>query len=260
MKMRIHTKSVLFGVAAVILSVTVTTVAVLVLMRGELTRQAQEFQNIKMRTLHELVQRKGGAKVADGKLMFGDYVANENYEIVDKLKQLGGGTATIFQGDIRVATNVLKDDGTRAIGTPLVGAAKEATIDRGQPYRGAADILGIPYFTAYDPIADEHGRTIGVLYVGVKQDEFFRSFRQLTLVAVGAAAGLAAVFGLAVSVLTGRLMKRLSVLTRSAESVSMGEALDVPLEVDSEDEVGELTHAIDRLRVSMREALKRLAA
>jgi HAMP domain-containing protein len=38
----------------------------------------------------------------------------------------------------------------------------------------------------------------------------------------------------------------------------MGEELDTPLTSTSDDEVGELTKSVDRLRQSMRAALKRL--
>jgi HAMP domain-containing protein len=49
-------------------------------------------------------------------------------------------------------------------------------------------------------------------------------------------------------------------LTRAAAAVSMGEELDTPLTSTSQDEVGELTKSIDRLRQSMRAALKRLSS
>ncbi|WP_274608271.1 Cache 3/Cache 2 fusion domain-containing protein [Paraburkholderia sp. PGU19] len=48
---------------------------------------------------------------------------NNNFTVVDEVKQEKGGTATLFvkSGDdfVRVATNVQKDDGLRAIGTVL---------------------------------------------------------------------------------------------------------------------------------------------
>ena len=79
-----------------------------------------------------------------------------------------GGTATIFMGDTRVATNVMKSDGTRAIGTKLArGPVYDAIFNEGKPYRGEADILGTSYFTAYDPIKNDYGEVIGILYVGL---------------------------------------------------------------------------------------------
>ena len=255
--MKIRNKTVLSGAISVVVSVIVTTLVILSLMRAELTRQAIEYQNAKLRILHELLRQKGEPEVVDGKLQFGSYVANWNHEVVDKLTALAGGTATIFLRDTRIATNVRKEDGSRAVGTTLVGPPRDA-INQGKPYRGEADILGVPYFTAYDPLLDAQGRTIGVLYVGVKQEDFFQSFRHLVLVAGGVAVLMALVFGLVVSYATGRLIRRLSGLAKAADAVSMGEELDTPLTTTSQDEVAELAKSIDRLRQSMREALRRL--
>jgi methyl-accepting chemotaxis protein len=256
--MRIRSKTVFSGVASVVFSIAVTTVAVLILMRYELTQQAHSFQETKIKILHELLHAKGDPKIVDGKLQFGSYVVNGNFEIVDKLTGIAGGTATIFQGDTRVSTNVKKDDGTRAIGTPLIGVAKDVVIGRGQSYRGEAEILGIPYFTAYDPILDSEARVAGVIYVGVKQAEYFRSFRKLVLVSTGIAVAMATLFGILIWFLAGWQLGRLSGLAKAADAVSMGEELDTPVAIGSQDEVGELAKAIDRLRSSMRSALKRL--
>lgn len=256
--MKIRTKAVLSGVIAVVISIVIATVAILSLIRAELTQQAETYQNVKMKVFHELINEKGVPKITDGKLTFGTYVANGNYEVVDRLTSLVGGTATIFEGDTRVSTNVKKDDGSRAVGTPLVGAAKEVTIDRGQPYRGKADILGVPYFTAYDPLLDAQGKTFGVLYVGVKQSEFYRSFQSLLWTSVTIAVLLSLVVGLFVTYTTGRMLGRLAVLAKAADAVSIGEELDTAITSSAADEIGDLTKAIDRLRESMRAALRRL--
>lgn len=47
-------------------------------------------------------------------------------------------------------------------------------------------------------------------------------------------------------------------LTAAAESISMGEGLDTPIKSDHVDEIGHLTKAVERLRVSMRAAMSRL--
>ncbi len=89
-------------------------------------------------------------------------------EPVDRVKSLMGGTATIFMGDLRIASNVKKPDGSRAIGTRLApGAVFDAVLKRGESYRGEVDILGQNYFAAYDPIKDAAGKVIGILYVGI---------------------------------------------------------------------------------------------
>ena len=81
------------------------------------------------------------------------------------------GTATIFvkHGDeyVRVATNVKKDDGSRAIGTVLDPKGKAIeSIRKGEPFYGEVDILGKPYITGYKPIRDSSQKVIGIYYVG----------------------------------------------------------------------------------------------
>jgi len=104
-------------------------------------------------------------------LYFGATKMNNNFTVVDEVKQAVGGTATLFvkSGDdfVRVATNVQKSDGARAIGTVLDPKGKAiAAIRRGGAYYGDADILGKPYVTGYEPIHDSSGAVIGIYYVG----------------------------------------------------------------------------------------------
>lgn len=119
--------------------------------------------------------------------------------IVDDVKRLVGGTCTIFQrmnadGDmLRIATNVEESDSTRAVGTyiPVMNPDGESNpvisaIMKGETYRGRAYVVNDWYLTAYEPILDEGGNIIGVLYFGVKQ-ESVESLRQGIMdIAVGA--------------------------------------------------------------------------
>jgi hypothetical protein len=104
-------------------------------------------------------------------LYFGETKMNNNFVLVDEVQKEKGGTATIFvkSGDefVRVATNVKKDDGSRAIGTVLDPKGKAiAAIAKGESYFGEADILGKPYTTGYEPIRNASNTVIGVYYVG----------------------------------------------------------------------------------------------
>ena len=104
-------------------------------------------------------------------LYFGTTKMNNNFQLVDEVQKERGGTATIFvrSGDdfVRVATNVRKDDGSRAVGTVLDPKGRAfAAISQGNPYFGQADILGKPYITGYEPIRGSGSDIIGVYYVG----------------------------------------------------------------------------------------------
>jgi len=129
------------------------TIFVLKQVRDEAVRQAMIAQESRLQTFWHLLRDKGvDFSVLDGELRVGEYVTNNNFELPDKIQEIFGGTATIFMGDTRVSTNVLKDDGSRALGTKLQGAAYNTVFNEGRSYRGETEILGIPYYTAYDPI------------------------------------------------------------------------------------------------------------
>jgi hypothetical protein len=98
-----------------------------------------------------------------------------NFEIVDYVTRMNKGTATIFSREgerfIRIATNVLKDDGTRAIGTELnTTTPAYAALSNKVAFYGVVDILGNPYFTGYEPLFAKNGDFIGISYVGYKAE------------------------------------------------------------------------------------------
>src|SRR5271167_1632181 len=104
-------------------------------------------------------------------IYFGSMKMNNNFSLVDDVVKQAGGTATIFvkNGDefVRVATNVKKDDGSRAIGTILDPKGKViAAIRKGEAFYGEVGILGKPYMTGYEPIRDSSKNIIGISYVG----------------------------------------------------------------------------------------------
>lgn len=108
-------------------------------------------------------------------LFLGDTLINNNYELVDGVTQIMGGTATLFVRDgqdfIRVSTNVKKQDGSRATGTTLnmAGGAGQA-IQRGEAFFGQVEILGNPYLTAYTPMRNQSNDIVGIWYVGYSAD------------------------------------------------------------------------------------------
>ncbi|WP_319506774.1 Cache 3/Cache 2 fusion domain-containing protein [uncultured Methanolobus sp.] len=116
-------------------------------------------------------------EVVDGKFSIeGGHVVNYNYEIVDNIQSMVGGTATVFQvidGEaVRISTNVIKDDGERAIGTTVSQPVYDAVVNKGETFYGGAWVVNAWYLTAYEPIKDGSGEIIGILYVGVLENPF----------------------------------------------------------------------------------------
>jgi Cache 3/Cache 2 fusion domain len=141
-------------------------------------------QDAKVKTAIELLESKAsklgppkidGTDTVAGKqvpaIYFGSTKMNNNFELVDDVVKEAQGTATIFvrNGDeyVRVATNVKKDDGSRAVGTILDPKGKAIeSIRKNEPFYGEVDILGKPYITGYKPIRDRSNNVIGIYYVG----------------------------------------------------------------------------------------------
>jgi PAS domain S-box-containing protein len=100
---------------------------------------------------------------------------SRDYSVVDKVQEFVGGTCTVFQRIeedrlLRISTNVLRADGSRAIGTYLPASSEVTkTILRGEIYRGRAYVVNRWYITAYEPIRDRGGKVIGALYVGIPE-------------------------------------------------------------------------------------------
>jgi methyl-accepting chemotaxis protein len=242
--MKIANKFMIVSSFLILFSVCTTAAIALLEIRNDLLRQADQAQDSRLKTFWELLKRNGADfRIVDGKLLAGTYVVNGNYELPDKIQELFGGTATVFMNDTRVSTNVLKPDGGRAVGTKLTGAAFDAVFKRGEPYRGQADILGVPYFTAYDPIKNTKGETIGVLYVGIKKSEFFAAFNRLIIGTCILAAILVAALNVLVYLFVRRLIRPLNDAVVVANQVSAGN-LAVEIDGGRRDETGQLLSAL----------------
>jgi hypothetical protein len=124
-----------------------------------------------MELLKAETAKLGPARIEGSDLYFGDTKMNGNFAIVDKVKAQCDITATLFvkkdDGFMRVSTNVIKNDGNRAVGTVLDPEGPVIiAIRKGEPYAGKAAILEKLYNTIYEPVRNQAGEIIGVYYVG----------------------------------------------------------------------------------------------
>lgn len=128
-------------------------------------------------------------------VLYGGKLLNRNYEIVDKVKDIvyegvkykgkDTGTATIFQRDLRISTNVKAEDGSRAIGTRVSQEVYERVLEKGLPWVDRAFVVTDWYKTAYEPIRDINGQIVGILYVGILEQPFIDTARRIFFVFLG---------------------------------------------------------------------------
>jgi hypothetical protein len=97
---------------------------------------------------------------------------NRDEKFVDEIPALLQVYATIFLDDLRIATSIRLADGERALGTRVSPEVAAVVLDEGRRYMGSAPILGEDFLTAYDPIIDNQGEVIGMLFVGIPEAPF----------------------------------------------------------------------------------------
>lgn len=212
------------------------------------------------------LQKEGKTySLENGQLMADAVVLNGKNELADRIVKLVGGNATIFMGDTRVATNVKKEDGTRATGTQLARNEAYEAVFAGKNYRGKVDILGQGYITGYDPIKDSSGKVIGILFVGIPLDHFYEAMNDTIYYSVAGSSvvGLLIIL-LALWTVRTVVASRITRMKEAMEGLAEGN-LEVAIPVSkSNDEIADMGMAlqvfkenarqVERMRAQQKEA------
>jgi methyl-accepting chemotaxis protein len=157
------------------------------------------------------------------------------HDLIDTIGWVTGDTATLFawepesQDFLRKSTTILLEDGERAIDTPLAkdGRAYPVVL-AGGTYSGEAAILGVDYYTIYQPIHGVAGDVVGLLYVGIPKAKIDALvIDSLSTLAIVGAAALLIIGGLAVVIsrVITRPIPRLSAAMREIAAGQLNTAV-----------------------------------
>lgn len=199
----------------------------------------------------------GDWKVEGDKLYKGDKAINGDTDFVDTVKKDTGNLATIFLGDTRISTNVLKSDGTRAIGTKVSDKVSTIVLNGGQAYVGEAVILNSLYQAKYVPIKDTTGKVVGIWFVGVDKASINSTISNLMLKILAINISVLVLSIILVVVFVNFLKKNINIISTSLNSVAMGN-LDGQCIVKSKDEFGEIAEYINAMILKLREIVEKL--
>ncbi|AZO79837.1 MULTISPECIES: methyl-accepting chemotaxis protein [unclassified Bosea (in: a-proteobacteria)] len=246
----ISNRLAILGIIIIAAAVAASVVLSIRAADSAMRERAQASLIVNSNLLRDVLASKGEPRLEGDKLYFGPELVNGNFAAVDKVKALSGGTATVFMGDTRVSTNVQKPDGSRAVGTKLAqGPAHDAVFKDRRTYSGAADILGIPYFTIYEPIVQtSNNAVIGILYVGIKQSDFLTVIDEMIRNNIVAGLAIAAIGGALLFWLTRRMLKPLGQLKETMLKLAAGDLASEPPKLRSGDEVAAMADAVAILR------------
>lgn len=271
---------------ASVLSQKMSVVATSLISRDELSRESPQLVNQaylklidtpKARATSETEQTTGlmmksAAPIFDYEnnligVLYGGVLLNKNYEIVDEIKQtvfegeqyLGKdiGTATIFQDDVRISTNVKNIDGSRAIGTRVSEEVYKQVVENGEPWIGRAYVVNDWYITAYEPIRNIHYNIVGILYVGILEQKYSDIQKQTILAFL-----FIALVGVIISTLISYLISQkitvpIKKLVVASRDIAQGN-LNPYVNINSNDELGELVSAFNTMALNLNEREEKL--
>ncbi|MDD4563194.1 MAG: methyl-accepting chemotaxis protein, partial [Syntrophomonadaceae bacterium] len=185
----------------------------------------------------------GDWEAKDGKLYKGGHLINGDTAVVDEIREKTGSVATIFLGNTRVATNVLKE-GNRAVNTQCAPEVEESVLRQGSTYSGEAEVVGVNYETLYTPIRNANGQIIGMWFVGVEktrlQNITLDIRRQSALIScLMLLLGFLFMYGL-----SRTFSRDINSLLFSLKEVSQGN-LGVQFNSQGKDEIGQIAQSLD---------------
>ncbi len=179
-------------------------------------------------------------------------IENQNY-YVDKMSELIGGVATIFKGDTRVATSIIID-GQRAVGTKLSdGKSYDTIFGKGASFHGETIILGKPYFALYEPIKDEKGKVIGILFLGIELRVFNEAITSMKIVLIEIFTAISIIITIILFVVLKRQFAPLAVMDNLIARLARNNTnIIVPEEYKKRnDEIGSLSKSVDKFKAAL---------
>lgn len=199
-------------------------------------------------------------------ILYGGTLLNRSQEIVDRVRDTvfqheiykgqSIGTATIFFKDIRISTNVLSPDGSRAIGTVASEEVTQHVLTDGKKWVDRAFVVNDWYITAYEPIEDIFGQRIGMLYVGVLEAKYADvRWKALSLFVIITVAGMVLAIGLGY-IIASKMSRPVKELIKASHEVSQGN-LFPEIGPISKSELGVLQKTFKEMLTSLQERDKR---
>jgi len=200
-------------------------------------------------------------------VLYGGILLNRNYEIVDRVKETvykeekyNGreiGTATIFQHDLRISTNVKNENGERAIGTRVSKEVNNAVLKEGKAWIDRAFVVNDWYITAYEPIKDINNKIIGILYVGMLEKPYIDTTNRVMSTFIIIASLCVVLLLVILYFSTTQITHPLQKMVVATKKIAKGD-LSHRVEVNSRDEIGYLADSFNRMTTNLKTANEKL--
>ncbi len=156
-------------------------------------------------------------------------------------------TVTIFDGPRRIATNVRKKDGTRAIDTLVSRPVEERVLHRGQPFNDRAWVVNRWVITCYLPIRSPTGKILGMLYAGIDEEPYLARGRTALWTFLAVILAITALISIGAIWFARRLARPLTELTAASRALAEGQHESLRNPPESPEEIRILAESFDTM-------------
>jgi two-component system NtrC family sensor kinase len=200
-------------------------------------------------------------------VLYGGILLNKNHEIVDRVKEIVYkgekykgreiGTATIFQHDLRISTNVKNVNGERAIGTRVSNEVNQAVLREGKPWIDRAFVVNDWYITAYEPIKNVDMEIIGILYVGMLEKPYIDLRNEVMITFSGMAVLCVFLLLVLLFFIISSIINPLKRVVFATNKIAQGD-LSHKIEINFQDEIGQLAQSFNQMTLDLKKANQKL--
>jgi two-component system NtrC family sensor kinase len=180
-------------------------------------------------------------------VLYGGVVLSRHGAMVDG----NAGKMSLFQDDVRIATNVHPATGERILGTRASPEVSAAVLRRGEVWRGRSLVGGQWFISEYDPIRDFSGNVVGMLSVGVPEN-IYTGIRNRVILSFFTIAtiGFMVIMGMTYYMIRN-ITRPLSAMVAATHNITAGR-FDQEVHTDSPGEIAALADSFNVMLHSLR--------
>lgn len=262
MKLTIKKKILLCALMPIsILGIIIITLAVTSLRESIIHQVENSLRGTAAATLAAYDQNSGSYSETDsGEIWKGGYNISLSDKLLDTIKEKSGMEVTFFYGSRRIMTSLKDKNGERLLGSPAGEKIQKIVLEDGKEYFSRnVSVDGKLYFGYYIPVYQkgEKSAPVGMVFAGIEKNKTLYSVLQTVFYMIVVVFIIAIVGMVGSALLANSVSNALNKGIECVEEVATGN-LKVSLNskhLVRQDEVGDLTRAIDRLMKDLRKMI-----
>ncbi len=188
-----------------------------------------------------------------GNVLKGTFLVNDNYNLVDKMKEDSGIEVSFFYGKQQIVTSLM-DGSERLIGMEGQAEVVEAVLNQGEEYFSEnLKINGETYYAYFMPVKNEDGSIVGMIFTGKRATEVESLLASEGMKMIGISIACIIVSVLVTIVVAFSIVKALKHAIALFGKVAEGDLTNTQGEktVTRQDEIGDMLYGIGKLKSSM---------